>query len=246
MRFSRFYVDTELAAGAELDLPAGVAQHAIRVLRLGSGDALILFNGDGADYAARIVTSTRSAARVRIESSAPNPTAPRLSIVLMQSLARGERMDLILQKATELGVSMIFPMASERSEVKLDTDRADRRMAHWRQVIASACEQCGLSRVPVLAAPKTLAESLAVLGPAVPGQWRLCLHPGADLHLGDIVEPTVLVIAIGPEGGFSERDLALLDAAAFRRVRLGPRVLRTETAGPAMIAALQARFGDFV
>lgn len=246
MRLSRFHVDAALADGALLDLPANAAQHAIRALRLGVGDALVLFNGDGRDYAARVSAIGRNTASVQIESSAPNRCAPRLPITLVQALARGERMDLILQKATELGVSAIIPVASEHSEVKLDAERATRRMAHWQQVIASACEQCGSSRLPRIATPHSLAQALAELGPPGVGEWRLCLHPEAELRLRAIAEPAALVIAVGPEGGFSERDLALLDASGFRRLGLGPRVLRTETAGPAMIAALHARFGDFV
>lgn len=246
MRLSRFHIAVELVVGGVLDLPPGVAQHAIRVLRLAPGDALVLFNGDGRDYAARVTAIGRQSASVRIESAAPNRCETRLPITLVQALARGERMDLILQKATELGVSAILPVASERSEVKLDAERAARRIAHWRQVIVSACEQCGASRLPELAQPQALAQALAALAPAAAGESRLCLHPDAELRLSDIVDPSALCIAVGPEGGFSERDLALLDVAGFRRLALGPRILRTETAGPAMIAALHARFGDFV
>ena len=246
MRLPRFYVDQAIADGLVLELPVGAAQHAVRVLRLGVGDDLVLFNGDGRDYPARIVLSTRQKTTVQVVGSAPNRCQARLPITLIQAIARGERMDLILQKATELGVYSIIPVASDRSEVRLEGERAKRRMDHWRQVIASACEQCGCSRLPPISAPRPLAQALTELGPAGTGEWRFCLHPEAGRNLAAISDPDALVIAVGPEGGFSERDLALFDAAGFQRLRLGSRVLRTETAGPAAIAAVQARFGDFV
>jgi 16S rRNA (uracil1498-N3)-methyltransferase len=151
-------------------------------------------------------------------------------------------MDAVIQKAVELGVSEIAPLASERTEVKLDAEREARRMAHWRGVVLSACEQCGRASVPDLHAPRALPDWAAAL-PA--GPLRLALAPGGSLRLSELAIPAAGVVAVvGPEGGLSDRDLAALDAAGFQRLALGPRVLRTETAGPALLAALQARAGD--
>ena len=167
-----------------------------------------------------------------------------LRVTLLQSLARGEKMDWILQKATELGVAAIVPVDSERSGVKLDAERAGKRVLHWRSVIIAACEQSGRARVPAMAAPGPLALALQALPPA---SQRLLLDPQAVQALVACGRGTGMewVLAIGPEGGWSMRDLASLHAAGFEGARLGPRVLRTETAGIAAIAALQACFGDF-
>jgi 16S rRNA (uracil1498-N3)-methyltransferase len=166
-----------------------------------------------------------------------------LRIILLQGIARGEKMDWILQKATELGVAALVPVASERSEVKLSGERATKRHAHWRSVVVAACEQSGRARVPDVAAPESLAAALARL----PGNGlRLTLDPGADIGLAGLPAPeaATCIVAIGPEGGWSPRDRALLADAGFTGLHLGPRILRTETAGMAAIAALQARFGD--
>jgi 16S rRNA (uracil1498-N3)-methyltransferase len=166
-----------------------------------------------------------------------------LRIVLLQALARGEKMDWIVQKATELGVAAIVPVDSERSEVRLDAARADRRVAHWRSVAASACEQSGRARLPSLVAPVLLTQAGAA---CVPGGLRLMLDPDAAQAIRTLPDTGEqdIAIAIGPEGGWSPRDLRGLAAVGFAGVRLGPRILRTETAGLAAIAALQSRFGD--
>ena len=152
-------------------------------------------------------------------------------------------MDLILQKATELGVAAFIPVSSQRSEVKLDAARAEKRLAHWNSVVASACEQCGRAWVPEVSAPAPLEASVASLAASGP---RLLLDPFADAVVASLASPAgnALTVAVGPEGGWSPRDRQALQSAGFTGIRLGPRVLRTETAGLAAIAALQARFGD--
>lgn len=152
-------------------------------------------------------------------------------------------MDLILQKATELGVAGIVPVLAERTEVKLDAERTEKRMAHWRSVIISACEQSGRARVPELAAPTALARASAAI---TEGSLKLTLDPAGEYRLATLaVRGTQsIAIAIGPEGGWSPRDRETLRAAGFSGLQLGPRILRTETAGLAAIAALQSRFGD--
>lgn len=243
MRLTRVHVDEPLAVGREIALPDSAAAHLGRVLRLGVGDACVLFNGDGHDYAARIVAMNKRELRVAIDSMEPVTRESPLKLVLLQGVARGEKMDLILQKATELGAHAFHPLWSQRSEVKLDEARAEKRLAHWRSVVSSACEQSGRAFVPEVAAPVSLSAVLAAL-PA--GGLRLILDPQGEFSFGtlalDVAQP--VYVAIGPEGGWSDLDRTQLRAAGFRGLKLGPRILRTETAGLAAIAALQARFGD--
>jgi 16S rRNA (uracil1498-N3)-methyltransferase len=243
MRVTRLHVEAPLPVGARIALPESVAGHLVRVLRAQAGDACVLFNGDGHDYDARIVAAGKRDAEVEILAARAIGNESPLRIVLLQALARGEKMDWILQKATELGVDAIVPVASERSEVRLDGERADKRIAHWRSVVVSACEQSGRATVPAVAAPGPLAQAVAGL-PA--STQRLLLDPLATqgMRMLDVAAGGI-VLAIGPEGGWSARDLAMLRGNGFEGLRLGPRVLRTETAGIAAIAALQACHGDF-
>ncbi|WP_119717374.1 16S rRNA (uracil(1498)-N(3))-methyltransferase [Cognatilysobacter tabacisoli] len=243
MRTTRVHVDAALVPGAELVLPEGPAVHLSRVLRLGVGDAFVVFNGDGRDYPARIVALGKRELRVAVgDGMAVDNESPR-TITLLQGVARGEKMDLILQKATELGVSAVVPLWSQRSEVKLDEARGAKRLAHWRGVVAAACEQSGRARVPGVAAPLPLGDALRAL--PEPG-LRLILDPDGEYRLSTLdIDPGMpLVLAVGPEGGWSPQDRETLRGHGFRGLRLGPRVLRTETAGLAAIAALQARLGD--
>lgn len=244
MRLTRVFVDTALAPGATVTLSETAAGHLLRVLRLGVGDGCVLFNGDGRDYDARIVGAGKRDASVDVLAARELANESPLRIVLLQALARGEKMDWIVQKATELGVAALAPVASERGEVKLDGERADKRTAHWRSVAIAACEQSGRARVPDIATPQPLAQALGALPPRARG---FTLDPQADTSIATLQLDARedVVIAIGPEGGWSAGDLALLRGAGFAGLRLGPRVLRTETAGLAAIAALQARFGDF-
>jgi 16S rRNA (uracil1498-N3)-methyltransferase len=236
----RACVDAPLAVGARIALPEDAAGHLVRVLRLGVGDACVLFNGDGRDYDARIASVGKKSVEAEIEAARDVRNESPLRIVLVQGIARGEKMDWILQKATELGVAGIVPVHGERGEVRLDGERAQKRLRHWRSVVVSACEQSGRARKPEVAAPCGLAEALADL-PAT----RLMLDPGAAQPLPSNIIDNACALAIGPEGGWSTADMATLAAAGFAGARLGPRVLRTETAGIAAIAALQARAGDF-
>lgn len=244
MRLTRVHVDQPLRAGSEMTLPESAAAHLGRVLRLGVGDACVLFNGDGHDYAARIIALTKRELRVAIDSAQPVSRESPLKLVLLQGVARGEKMDLILQKATELGAFAFHPLWSQRSEVKLDEARAEKRLAHWRSVVSSACEQSGRAFVPAVTAPVSLAPALGALDG---GGLRLILDPDGEFAFDTLVVDAAqpVYLAIGPEGGWSDLDREQLRAAGFRGLRLGPRILRTETAGLAAVAALQARFGDF-
>lgn len=244
MRLTRVHVDQPLRVGDEIALPEGPATHLARVLRLGVGDACVLFNGDGHDYAARIVAQGKRELRVAIDSAQAVERESPLTLVLLQGVARGEKMDLILQKATELGAHAFHPLWSQRSEVKLDESRAEKRLAHWRSVVSSACEQSGRAHVPEVAAPVALS---AVLASLPTGGLRLILDPEGELSFStlSVDAGAPVYLAIGPEGGWSPNDREQLRAAGFHGLRLGPRILRTETAGLAAIAALQARCGDF-
>ena len=241
MRVTRVHVDAALSVGATIALPEAAATHLVRVLRLQAGDACVLFNGDGNDYEARIGSvGKRSVAAGVVGAHAVDKESP-LRITLVQGIARGEKMDWILQKATELGIHGIVPVSSERSEVKLDAERAGKRLAHWRSVVVAACEQSGRARVPDVAAARSLQAALLDL-PEAP---RFLLDPEAKqsiAHTQSLAGSCVL--AVGPEGGWSPRDRDALHQAGFSGLRLGPRILRTETAGIAAIAALQSRFGD--
>ena len=242
MRLTRVFVDQSLAPGMRVTLPESAATHLVRVLRLREGEACVLFNGDGHDYDATLTTVTKRGVDVEVGGARAVDNESPLRIVLLQGIARGEKMDLILQKATELGVSAIAPVFADRTEVRLDGERLDKRMAHWRSVVASACEQSGRARIPELLPARGLGEAAAALDTDA---LRLTLDPQGEHRFETLARPEgAVVIGIGPEGGWSAKDRELLARHGFTGLRLGPRVLRTETAGLAAIAAMQARFGD--
>ncbi|WP_298151411.1 16S rRNA (uracil(1498)-N(3))-methyltransferase [Metallibacterium sp.] len=242
MRAIRVHVEQPLAAGAEISLPAGAGEHLTRVLRLAAGARVLLFNGDGHDYPATLLDTTRNGARARIEGAQAAAAAESaLALTLVQSIARGEKMDWILQKATELGVARIVPVFTARTEVRLDGGRGDKRLAHWRGVICAACEQCGRARLPQLDAPQPLAHWLAT---AAREGSLLMLDPQSSTRVRDLPALSAAQLVIGPEGGLDAADLLMLRAAGARGLALGPRVLRTETAGMAALAMLQSHHGD--
>lgn len=242
MRLTRVHVPQPLHKGAEIALAESASAHLTRVLRLAAGDACIVFNGDGFDYAATLASVGKREARLRIGAATRVDRESPLRLVLLQGVARGEKMDLILQKATELGVQAIVPVFSQRSEVRLDEARGAKRLEHWRGVVASACEQCGRATVPTVDAPAPLANALSALGDT---GLRLLLDPqGAHALRTLALADGAACLAVGPEGGWSPLDREQLQAAGFAGLRLGPRILRTETAGLAAIAALQSHFGD--
>ncbi|HEV7122439.1 MAG TPA: 16S rRNA (uracil(1498)-N(3))-methyltransferase [Rhodanobacter sp.] len=243
MRIIRLHVDLPLPVDTELKLPPGPSEHAARVLRLEAGDPLTLFNGDGSDYQAIICAIDKRTVTVRITSLQLLQNESALPLVLAQGIARGDKMDLIVQKATELGVVGIVPLLTERSEVRLDGPRALKRVAHWQSVAISACEQSGRARIPMIQPIQTLADWLT--GMPDDGAVRLALMPQAanTIH-GLRFAPAGAVLVIGPEGGLGDADTRVLDERRFLGLRLGPRILRTETAGLAALSALQACHGD--
>lgn len=241
MRVPRFFSPVALAEGHEVALDPSAAQHAIAVLRLASGAPLTLFDGSGGEHPATLIQVAKSAARARIGAKRAVEHEPPFPVVLGQALAKGERMDLVVQKATELGATALMPLATERSEVRLDAERAARRVAHWQGVVRAACEQCGRNRLPMVGAPQALDEFLAATPAAA---LRLTLAPDG-VALRDLPRPDAagVVLLIGPEGGLSEAEVARATAAGFVRASLGPRVLRTETAALAALATVQAIWG---
>jgi len=238
-RVPRLFVDTTLAPQTRIDLPDEAAHHATRVLRLEEGDPVVLFDGRGGEYAARLASRARGAAEVEVgEFRAVERESP-LEVTLVQALSSSDRMDFTIQKATELGVAAIQPVLSAKSVVRLDGEREAKKLERWRRVAIAACEQCGRNRLPGLREPLPLERYRA---PAAAS--KILLSPAGSAKLAGLARPPV-VLAVGPEAGFSDEEEALLVRDGFARVRVGPRVLRTETAALAALAALNALAGDF-
>jgi len=240
MRVSRVYTDQPLAANREILLDERSSHYLLRVLRLKSGDALIMFNGDGHEYPAALEQVSKKQAKVKLrEQLSPQRESP-LHVELGQGVARGERMDFVLQKSVELGVSTITPLWTQRAQVRLEPRRLEKRMGHWRGVVQSACEQSGRVHIPALRAPSELDAWLAQPADGL----KLVLSPDAAQTLRDLRPATRVRLLVGPEGGLDEDEIDAARAHGFQTVRLGPRVLRTETAALAALTAVQLLWGD--
>jgi 16S rRNA (uracil1498-N3)-methyltransferase len=242
MNSPRFYCREALSPGAHIDLPEPVARHAVRVLRMPPGAAMVLFDGRGGEYDAHIERIEKSRVVVVLGAWRELERESKLVVTLIQAVQAGEKMDFTIQKAVELGIADIVPVDSRRSVIRLAGERAAKRVAHWQGVVAAACEQCGRNQVPVVAPLEKLEHWLA--RPARPG-LRLMLAPDAELSLADLPSAREVQLLIGSEGGLDPQEVVAAKLAGFQAVRLGPRVLRTETAGLAALAALQALWGDF-
>jgi 16S rRNA (uracil1498-N3)-methyltransferase len=254
MRLTRVYVEEAVTAGKRLVVEGSAANHITRVLRLRSGDALTVFNGSGGEFGARIEEFRKNSVVVSVEDHRPSDRESRLSLTLAQGISRGERMDWIIQKATELGTSRIVPLFTKRSMVRLDDKQAERKLQHWRAIAVAACEQCGRNKVPELATPVDFFDAL----PADSSDaTRLLLSPTGDLRIEDLQDMgddvhrdaigsagKAITVLIGPEGGLEDVEQEAALAAGFKAVRLGPRVLRTETAAIAALTIIQHHFGD--
>ena len=242
MRLNRVFVGQPLATGSEVLLPDAAAYHVARVLRLRAGAPLVLFDGSGGDFRAEIVAVDGDRVRVSVGERSAGLRESPLGITLVQAVSRGERMDWTLQKATELGVKRIQPVLSARSVVRLDDQQAAKKLRHWQAVVAGACEQCGRSVLPEVRAPLDLARFLAES--TREGQ-RLVLSPNGPASLAGLASTAARVeLLIGPEGGLDDAEIDAAARAGFAPVRLGPRVLRTETAGIVALTVLQALWGD--
>lgn len=239
----RFFCSQSMKIGRTLELPDEVAHHALRVLRLRVGDTIVLFDGSGGEYRASLQDVGRRAS-VRIETFDPVDRESPLEVMLAQSLPAGDKMDWVIQKAVELGVRAILPLITERSVVRLAGERADKRAAHLRGVARSACEQCGRTVCPAVEGIASLSDFLAA--GVADGMLRLVLSPGSGSKLASLAPPAQgVALLVGPEGGWSEAEMAAIRACGWRELTLGPRILRSETAGLAGLAALQACWGDF-
>ena len=246
MRLNRVFVGELLSTGSEVLLPDAAAYHVARVLRLRAGAPLVLFDGSGADFRGEVVAVEGDRVRVSVGERSAGLRESPLAITLVQAVSRGERMDWTLQKATELGVRRIQPVLSARSVVRLDEQQAAKKLRHWQAIVAAACEQCGRSVLPLVEAPLELPRYFA--GPRGEGR-RLVLSPDAARSVATVAarldgDVTGVELLIGPEGGLEATEVAAAALAGFEPVRLGPRVLRTETAGIAALAVLQALAGD--
>ena len=240
MRVSRIYTEQDLSPGGSVELDERACRYASQVLRLRAAQIVVLFNGNGSDYEAKLVRCDRKKCVVEVGRLLSSEQPAALQLHLGLGISRGERMDVAIQKSVELGVHAIAPLMTQRSVVQLKPDRLEKRMGHWRGIVIGACEQSGRSRLPSLAPPSSLGDWLA----AHPG--GLMLHHQATQTLTDMAAPAgSLHLLIGPEGGLSGPEQAQAAGAGFEAVRLGPRVLRTETAPIAALASVQVLWGDY-
>ncbi len=241
MAIPRIFCDHKLGPGAQFPLAPESAQHVAKALRLKAGDALVMFDGLGGEYEATIQRIDKSRVDVKLGAwSEPGRETP-LGLGLVQGLPEADKMDWIIQKATELGVAWIQPIVCERSVVRLSGERAERREAHWRRVAIAACEQSGRTLVPEVRPTQAFIHWIAA--PQAVPRWML--DPGSAPLAGREAPPTPLELVVGPEGGFSERERDLALGRGCVPVALGPRVLRAETASIAALAAIHALWGDF-
>ena len=243
MRLTRLYVEEPLQSGTRCHITGSAANHVRRVLRLGVGAAVSLFDGTGGEYAARIESVHRDSVIVEVGAHAPIERESPLDLTLAQGISRGERMDWVIQKATELGVRRIVPLITLRSVVRLDARQAQRKLQHWRGISIAACEQCGRNRLPQIAVPLELGAFLADEASAATQRLVLALAGSARIRELDRLDRITLLV--GPEGGLAEEEQSAAIGRGYLSVQLGPRVLRTETAAVAALAALQQACGDF-
>ncbi len=243
-RVPRLFAAIDLTPGRSVELPAAAAHHAVRVLRLGAGDTVTLFNGRGGEHEARIASVLRGRVEAQVISRREVERESPLAAILVQGIASGEKMDLIMQKAVELGVAAIQPVQCARSVARVPADRGAAKLAHWRRVVTAACEQCGRNRIPEVREAVTLDAYCARPGEA---SLRVVLSPRAGPRFTDCISASAraIVLAAGPESGFDAAEESLLVSAGFVPARLGPRILRAETAALAALAALNALAGDY-
>ena len=240
MRIPRFFTTQALASGDTIALEAGPSQHIARALRMPVGAALVLFNGKGGQYPAVLVEVDKKRVMATLGDLLLEELESPLQVHLGIAVSRGERMDWVIQKATELGVSTVTPLFTERTEVKLRGERAAKKNRHWQKIAVSACEQCGRNRLPNIAGLSELSDWLNNTA----ADHKLVLHHRAGPADSSARSPSSIALLIGPEGGLSEAEVDAAQRAGYQSLRLGPRVLRTETAPLAALAILQAKWGD--
>ncbi len=240
MRIPRVYVGQPLAITESVLLNESASHYLSKVLRMQEGRELIVFNGQGGEYFAQITEIGKKHVSIQLNQFVTDNRQSPLDLHLAIGISRGERMDWVLQKATELGVTQIIPLMTERTEVKIKGEKQDKKMQHWQQIIVSACEQCQRNLLPILQEPQAIDGWLKT----VTTDCRFVLHHRKDQGLSISPVPKSVTLLIGPEGGLSEEEIALAENAKFQSLRLGPRVLRTETAPVAAISLVQYCWGD--
>jgi 16S rRNA (uracil1498-N3)-methyltransferase len=245
VRIPRIYTAAELASGAIVALGDQAANHVARVLRMQAGQALVLFNGDGRDYQARLTQVGKRQVEAVIDGVRPAAPESPLRVTLGQVISRGDRMDYAIQKCVELGASEVVPLLSERCEVKLQGDREDKRLKRWQQVAVSAAEQSGRARITGIASIQSLESWVGSLTETATGTHKLVLHHHSEQPLAQLAKPDHLILLIGPEGGLTEAEVAAARSAGFLPTAFGGRVMRTETAPVAALAVCQWLWGDW-
>ena len=240
MRIPRIFTGQDINAGVTVQLEAGASQHLSRALRLNVGDSLCLFDGSGREWPCQITSVERKQVSVMPAEPLVRDLESPLTIHLGIAISRGDRMDMVIQKSTELGVTTITPILTERTEVKLKGEREQKKLQHWRQITISACEQSGRNILPELHSPRPVGQWLQDRD----GEQRFVLHHRGAEGLNTATAPTSVDLLIGPEGGLTPDEIDAAAGHGFQPLTLGPRVLRTETAPLAAIAILQARWGD--
>lgn len=241
MRIPRIYVDMEISTDAPVILPKEPANHLANVLRLKPGHPVVLFNGDGNEYSGVIQDISKKQTSIYVDARLGISVESPLQIHLAQGISKGERMDLVMQKAAELGVTEITPIITKRCPIKLNAERWDKKFQHWQKVIISGCEQCGRNQLPKLNQPLSFMEFIN----QSTNQIRMIMHPKAEQRIANFARTVEgFRLLIGPEGGLSDTELYQASEFGYQKILMGPRVLRTETAAIAAISILQAQFGD--
>jgi len=242
MRIPHIYTPQTLTCPGQISLDERSVQHLVKVLRMNRGDHVVLFNGDGHFYTGQLADVTKKSATVELTACAMAQSESALNTHLGQVISRGDRMDYAIQKSTELGVTEITPLLSERCEVKLSSERQAKRQLHWQQVAISAAEQCGRAVVPTVHSVQTLEHWIAQ---RPKDALSLVLHHRHSQALNSFSPPSRVNLLIGPEGGLSEVEIDGAEKAGFIATTLGPRVFRTETAPVAVLSTIQWLWGDF-
>ncbi len=240
----RIHIPSALAPGATLPLPVAAAHHLSRVLRARIGDEVVVFNA-GVEFPASIARIDKQGVMVKLAAGVAVDRESPLPCLLAQAISSGERMDITVQKAVELGIQRVQTLYSERSVVRLDAGRTAKRVEHWRQIVIAACEQCGRNVIPGVAPPQPVMDWLGALPPPRDDELRILLAPRAGTRLAELARPAAVTLLAGPEGGFTASEADFAQQRGFVAVRLGPRVLRTETAALAALAAINTLWGDF-
>ncbi len=243
MRKIRIYTPQPIPTNQVCELEKNASHHLLNVLRLESGASVILFNGDGSDYHGKLIDTNKQHCQIMIDRKMINHCHSPANISLIQCIAKGDRMDQVIQKSTELGVNRLYPVYSRYCNIKLDAKRANRKLEHWKQIAIHACEQCGRAVLPTITALNSLEKTLEQMDTTA---IMIIANPTANKNISQLdTSATEFIILVGPEGGFSENELKLARLSGFEDISIGPRILRTETAPLAIISILQAKFGDY-